>query len=350
MGGNIFTLRSSFLDVRTEPVLHGLARSWELFYFAFTAKDENYKLAYVFDNPVFKLNEDTQNYLSRKVFGQEFFNRYEKEIKKIKFSEIIENPDNIPFLPRHLLILRGVTATASARLRKLEPEEQIQTDIAEFMERTPKGSKRFRKIICKNYRKTSEVSANIKIFSENCEFICNLESSHFLNSLWNLSFLDNNTRTFIFKMHNNTLGYNHSVAHFVNNHSPNCTFCDMMEVEENEPETPIHLFYNCPAVEPVILNIFCWILDKNCVENNRIKRTEYFGMMTNDNKNKNLVMGVICKIFQKYIWDCKLRHTLPVTWHAKLTIKKEFELLMDCTKKFRQAFADSNIIDVFNRP
>ena len=148
MGGNIFTLRSSFLDVRTEPVLHGLARSWELFYFAFTAKDENYKLAYVFDNPVFKLNEDTQNYLSRKVFGQEFFNRYEKDIKKIKFSEIIENPDNIPFMPRHLLILRGVSSTASARLRKLEPAEQIQTDIAEFMERTPKGSKRFRKIIC----------------------------------------------------------------------------------------------------------------------------------------------------------------------------------------------------------
>ena len=73
-------------------------------------------------------------------------------------------------------------------------------------------------------------------------------------------------------------------------------------------------------------------------------------MMTNDNKNKNLVMGVICKMFQKYIWDCKLRHTLPVTWHAKLIIKKEFELLMDCSKKFRQAFADSNIIDVFNRP
>ena len=58
-------------------------------------------------------------------------------------------------------------------------------------------------------------------------------------------------------------------------------------------------------------------------------------MMTNDNKNKNLVMGVICKMFQKYIWDCKLRHTLPVTWHAKLTIKKEFELLMDCSKKIQ---------------
>ena len=58
----------------------------------------------------------------------------------------------------------------------------------------------------------------------------------------------------------------------------------MMEVEENEPETPIHLFYNCPAVEPVILNIFCWILDKNCVENNQTQFYKTYRVLRYDDQ------------------------------------------------------------------
>ena len=59
-GYTAYNLRSSFFDETEAPVLISLARSWEIFYFGFTAKNENSREAFVFDNPLFKLNEHTK--------------------------------------------------------------------------------------------------------------------------------------------------------------------------------------------------------------------------------------------------------------------------------------------------
>ena len=162
--------------------------------------------------------------------------------------------------------------------------------------------------------------------------------------------MDNSTCTFIFKLHNNTLGFNHAVAHFVNGHSPNCTFCDLSGDENFSPETPLHLFFECPMVEPIILQTFCWVLGKNTEENNRITRSDYFGMYRDDNLKKVFIMGIICKVFQKYLWDCKLRHTLPATWHAKRTIKNELEICYSCNNNFRLQMDGSTINIPLNGP
>ena len=343
--GNIYNLRSSDFDVTCYPILRCIAKSWETFYFNFCAKDENFRVAYIYDNPVFKLNRGTQNWLQCGVFGRDFFEQNSTEIKRLTFSQVLRGQHTIPFLPRHLLMLRGIVETAQLALKKRDPEQQTHVSIEDFMVRAPKGSKRYRNYLCKCYKKSSEIPHNIKKFSENTEFICNLETSQFLNKIWNLSFLDNATRTFIFKLHNNTLGYNYTVAHFVANLSPNCTFCDMSGIEDLSPETPLHLFYECPAVEPVILDTFCWVLGKRREENNRITRSTYFGMLTDENLDKVLVVGIICKIFQKYIWDCKQRHVMPAAWHAKLTIKNDIDLFYNCNKKFR-AILERSTIDI----
>ena len=158
--------------------------------------------------------------------------------------EIQRGDHDIPFLPRQSLVLRGMVETALADLSNVDLEQQEQVDISVFMNKSTKGSRRFRKVICKDYQKALEISPNIKKFSENTEFICNRSASFYLNSLWNLSFLDNSIRTFIFKLHNNTLGFNHAVAHFVNGHSPNCTFCDLSGDKNYSPETPFTFFMN----------------------------------------------------------------------------------------------------------
>jgi hypothetical protein len=99
-------------------------------------------------------------------------------------------------------------------------------------------------------------------FAETTDTIIDLDTSKKLNAMWANTALGNSTRTFIFKLHNNTAGYNLAVSHFVRVHSPNCTFCDLFEIPEEHNETPFHLFFQCPAVENLTNNIFSWILNE----------------------------------------------------------------------------------------
>ena len=66
------------------------------------------------------------------------------QIKKLKFSEIQRGDHDIPFLPHQSLMLRGMVETALADLSKDNLEQQKQVDISVFMNKSTKGSRRFR--------------------------------------------------------------------------------------------------------------------------------------------------------------------------------------------------------------
>jgi hypothetical protein len=101
--------------------------------------------------------------------------------------------------------------------------------------------------------------------------------------MWANTALGNGTRTFIFKLHNNTAGYNLAVSHFVRGHSPNCTFCDILGIQEINNETPLHLFFQCSVVENLTNQIFSWILEENV----EISRQEFFTVFNRANFRKN---------------------------------------------------------------
>ena len=163
---------------------------------------------------------------------------------------------------------------------------------------------------------------------ENTEIIINLADSLKLNSLWTISYLDNSTRTFLYKFYNNILGYNHVVAHFVRGHSPYCTFCDITRNPIPERETPLHLFYTCRTVEPVVLEFFCWVRTEAVRNENTVSRADYFGIFKNVDPNKAWIFTIVCKLFMKYIWDCKLRFSLPRTQSAKIIVSNELESIV----------------------
>jgi hypothetical protein len=92
-----------------------------------------------------------------------------------------------------------------------------------FVNRFKKGSKNFRRVLTGNLRE--EIPRNVNTFAANTQTYIGLEMGRKINKLWGLSFLDNDTRSFLFKMHNNILGLNSRVTHFIADHSPICTFC-----------------------------------------------------------------------------------------------------------------------------
>jgi hypothetical protein len=109
----------------------------------------------------------------------------------------------------------------------------------------------------------AHIPHNIVKFCDNVDIVVGLEDSKKINQFWNTSYLNNSTRTFLFKLYNNTLGYNTTVSHFVRNHSCNCTFCDVVGNEDINDETPFHLLYDCEQVGELIDSIFKWVTDDN---------------------------------------------------------------------------------------
>jgi hypothetical protein len=177
-------------------------------------------------------------------------------------------------------------------------------------------------------------------FAESTDIIIDLDTSKILNALWANTALGNSTRTFLFKMHNNTAGYNLSVSHFVRGHSPNCTFCDILEIPEEHHETPLHLFYECSAVENVTNDFFSWLLNTDTV----ISRQELFTIFKRDDFRKNDFLTIVAKLLLKYYWDCKQRFSLPSLQNAKTVLTKELEILIHCNSKIRQIHANSGLI------
>jgi hypothetical protein len=227
---------------------------------------------------------------------------------------------------------------AKQKYSKKEVNKEKCAELSDFINRRKKGCKRYRKMIIGDI--DTYIPHNMIKFAESTDIIIDLETSKILNALWATTALGNSTRTFLFKMHNNTAGYNLSNSHFVRGHSPNCTFCDILEIPEEHHETPLHLFYECSAVENVTNDFFSWLLNTDTV----ISRQELFTIFKRDDFRKNDFLTIVAKLLLKYYWDCKQRFCLPSLQNAKTVLTKELEILIHCNSKIRQIHANSGLI------
>ena len=170
-------------------------------------------------------------------------------------------------------------------------------------------------------------------YAENTETIIGLDLSEKLNASWNISYLDNSMRTFIFKLHNNALTYNHVIVHFAENVEPYCTFCMLTRNNVLERDTALHVFFSCPTTENLNARLFSFVFGQN----KDVRRSEAFGFFNEENADDNFILFVVTKILQKYIWDCKLRKTLPLLDDLKNIVTVELKVLTKISIKFRES-------------
>ncbi len=349
--GNVFNIRSDDFDARYVPCLNNIVTGYETFMFNLTKKNENCRDAYLYKNGALTIGLRNNRMLSDTNFTADFFNTYEYKIKQLRTTDIfVDNlyvglnnfriNSGIPVSLFHYQMLKGLVETAIVRYRKHVPEEQTTVEIATFVNRSKKGSKRFRKILTPI--SVDYIPHNIIKFRDNVDVIVGLECAKKLNSCWNSNIFNNSTRTFLFKLYNNTLGYNNAVAHFVRNHSPNCTFCDIVGVQEMFNETPLHLFFNCVTTETFIDDMFKWFVNDITFE---FSRTEFFTTFDRQAfaNAKNVVLTVFSKLLLKFLWDSKQRHTLPCTVHGRVSISTEITSMTETNRKFKNLFQNSGL-------
>jgi len=187
------------------------------------------------------------------------------------------------------------------------------------------------------------VSPNIFKFAELTEIVIDCVGSSLLNSSWGFSYLPNNFRTFIFKLHSNTLGINSRVAHFVRGHPNTCTFCDITHEPDENSESILHLFFNCTHVEPVLSSFYGWLLN---LDNRYMPtRSEFFYNFATGCLKKNKIMLLVNLIVKKYIWDCKLRFSLPSINNLKQNFISEINYIIRQSSTVRVSMQHCAIFD-----
>jgi hypothetical protein len=224
------------------------------------------------------------------------------------------------------------------RNRKDNLFDKTVCDIRTFMCRVRQGSKHIRKVL--GPAPSGTVPHNLIKFAECAEIVIDSSAAVVINGLWGKSYLDNSTRTFLFKLHNNTLGINARLSHFVRNHSRICTFCALTRNPVDEDENILHLFFQCRHTEPVVLGLLSWFVD-NDDEYNRITRQNFFGTFRTISTPKNVLMQLVCALIKKYIWDCKLRFCLPDLGCGKDFLKEELDRIVCQSTKIRKAYDSS---------
>ena len=344
--GNVLNIRAKNFNLDDGPILHGIASSYERFLCKHTMWNENFKLSKIFDNPALTLGANNDNVADGEFFG-DFMDNYKSEIYKLVMKDVFDNgyvslenfvlKTGIPIPQIKLTSLRSMYDTAAVKYAGEEGARGDNTDISTYVNRFKKGSRAFRRVFLE---KKLEVLPNSTVrFALNTETIIGLKLSELLNASWNVSYLDNSLRTFIFKLHNNALGFNHVIDHFVDNVEPYCNFCLLNGHENPERDTVLHIFYTCPTIELLLEELYSWIFGGNRI----VSRSEVFGNFNEINESNNKILFVVTKIVQKYIWDSYLRKSIPTTNEAKELIRVEMRTMGKVSKYFWNTRDECNL-------
>jgi hypothetical protein len=296
--------------------------------------------------------------LDHRSFPANFHRQYGGQLKMLKVCDFVNRDNvllpmarvaestNIHFSVFTFQTIVGLIRTAKTKYSKNSANEKTSCDIRTFINRSKKGSSRFRKIL--SFERLDYIPHNIVKYSSTTETIIGLECSKKLNLAWRYNHLSNSTRTFLFKLHNNTLGYNHAVSHFVRNHSPNCTFCDIAGNQEVERETPLHLFFMCELIEDFLNDFFVWFTND---QNFSFTRQEFFVGFNREefNNEKNEILTLASHIVKKFIWDSKQRFCIPNNQHMRLHFELEFESIAKINRKFHGKLRDNGFLWIINQ-
>jgi hypothetical protein len=348
--GSILNCRLSAIDKNCNPILYSIVSAYERFLTGYTKHNENFWESSIFENGALFIQLRQKTTLKKEFFEADFFNQNVKKILSLKISDFFETKDRYRTWENFCLLtgldlhremyneLKKIPSNAKLKYTKKSVLEIKTTALNDFINRKVKGCKRYRKKIIG--KEEEFIPHNIVKYSNNTDTVINYEQSKTLNGLWSKAVFSNATRTFLFKLHNNTAGYNNAVAHFVPGHSPNCTFCDVIRNQEVEDETPLHLFFTCSVSERFVESIFSWVLGEPA----NISRQEYFVCFNKPDHRKNYALLIISVLVKKYLWDCKQRFTIPDLDLAKIYLREELKIICFCSSKANTVLQNSGLL------
>jgi hypothetical protein len=202
----------------TNPILHNIVSAYTHFVGEYTKFSNNYKIIPLVDNPAFKRGPMENRLLDCTFFGNAYYKSNSPRLRALtvgdcfiedNFRSVVEFAQlDLHFTQATWMRLRSSILYTKNKLHEPSPVYSRPLSLSSYLDSFKKGSKKFRKIldneqIC-NTDLSSLVSVNSFAGITNTPIPENEDLVYILGS-WNMSFLPNTFREFIFLCRNNQL-------------------------------------------------------------------------------------------------------------------------------------------------
>ena len=321
--GNCLAISPSSFLQEDHPILRQIAYSFNIFKTKFTLVNDNFKNAFIFNNPCFKRGIRDNGILDENFFRQNPRVDLEK-ISGLTFNNIFEgnNPRQLETINltcnTNLNLVTYLRLIGSLsffiRSKKSNHSDNTSVSLSTFLSSFTKGSKKIRYILCKNKNKSVKIenSQSVVTFFRLTTLI--KPENNILSrclSLWSVHSFPNRVRDFFFKFINNSLGINTRVAHFVQNFDRNCTFCSLGNPDTNNEETFVHLFFDCEHVNSWLIRFRDEFFPETGRHGDNNIKAMFFTCCSGGATNYFFFLHSALWTFLYIIWEYKLRKKLP---------------------------------------
>ena len=249
------------------PVLYDITVSFQRLQQKYWTSHENFLMAPLVDNRFFmrakpERRAPVRGCIDRNLLGHDFYDTNRTALRALRMNCLVRGnrivdhgtltrTTGIEFTPASYLLLVTAGKFAITKYANKAGSNGTSLPLSWYLQRAKKGSKKFRKLIEKNFSLENPI-VNLRVVQTffqltECE-IPNAKELGFLYGSWSWSFLSNQVCFFCFQFFNNSLAIAARIAARYRNGGiivdQRCTFCIKSGTRVPYREEFLHVFYN----------------------------------------------------------------------------------------------------------
>jgi len=272
------------------PALHNIILSFSKFKTAYNTHSGNYALIPIFENDIFGTGRMQISKFDSDFFTDNVMNRYGDNVRALTWKSILVNGNFVPFGEFEFISGIKISRIQYVQLKqcflrcqkKYGPPGLEYTSIATYFNKIKKGSKKYRVILNFSTQPKAPIF-NLKPVKSYCKTVdSDFESEKRIRNIlssWNLFFLPNRLRVFLFKFYSNILGTGNRIIHFNPTAEVSCHFCTKNLFLPAPIESVGHIFYDCQVVNKI------WDIIKTKFFTIPIERRHFFTGQFSENES-----------------------------------------------------------------
>ncbi len=329
--GDISLIRLCDVDMYRNPILFKIVEGFETFVKCYGKLGLNTKLTPIFCNPFITRNKSDSHLVDIGFFGKQFYEKNRNAIRTLTFNDCFNGDSfksleqfrnfGLPLSYALWMRLRSAILLAKKKLASVEsairengtgnliPEPQ---SINTFLGKLSKGSKKFRSVIDRSVYNDIDITDNGCIKTLCAITLLEIPNKRLCEAYiksWNLSYLDNNLKEFLFKSRFNAIRTGDRLSHVSKNVDQRCFMCTCLNSNSTTRETFYHFFRKCPVTSN-LLSLFNARLGLNWVDCDSIIFDNVYWMGNFRGEFDGLAL-LVYDIFRYLIWSSKLKKIFP---------------------------------------
>jgi hypothetical protein len=250
----LLSLRPSDINPRTNPILYGLSIAGQELLTEYSKMYNNCKITPFVDNPAFTRSNVDNGLIDGNFFGRNFYENNKGILRELTIDKCyregnfltIEEFRNIG-LQFTIVTWMRLSMAVGFNVRKYSKPASAMDGktFLQFLHNVKKGSRKFFTVLRFQSIYANDISESVSVATFCRNISLDKPSNKILelaNGSWNISFLPNELREFLFLERNNCIKVGTRAIHYVANASDKCSFCKNINPDTVNRESYYHLF------------------------------------------------------------------------------------------------------------